>query len=278
MASCEDLTPQQQSELNSLIQRVPLTSLSWIIGLFVACGLIAVGGFAFLVMNRPVVPWQKDLVVYVVVICGFAMFCLYAGIQRRQGYQKKIKQMLTRQPIVSWNYTEEDWKKWLEFAEGLGYGRTRNTTPGKVIFMVVFFGLIGGTLLTLTREDTNFVQGFGFCVGLLSLPVLVFYLYWKQLRQDWTHGPSEALIFEKGVFFHHKFVDWEDSPDEGVLVEVETEDQPVATLSIRMRSGNAKLAPHLKDMFIPIPHDQLNEARQLAKTLCQNVNVDEEEA
>ena len=34
-------------------------------------------------------------------------------------------------------------------------------------------------------------------------------------------------------------------------------------------------SPHLKDFIIPVPQDRIGEARQLARSLCQNVNLDE---
>lgn len=273
--SSHDLTPQEQDELNLLIERVPFTSLPWIVSLMVACGFVSLSGVVFLILNNSLSPALKHFVIYAVLILGFGAFGFWSALPRRSQYRERFEAMLARNPIVVWKYTDEEWEAWLEFSERLAFGRTRNTTPWKVAFMVICCSLVGGTLLYLMRSDTSFFEAFGVCVGLMSLPVPLYYLYWKHLRQDWERSPTEARMFQKAVFFHHKFVDWEENPDEGVLVEVETEDQPIATLSVRMRKGGAKLAPHLKDLSIPVPQDRIGEARQLARSLCQNVNLDE---
>ncbi|HVX61074.1 MAG TPA: hypothetical protein VHC19_10745 [Pirellulales bacterium] len=144
--------------------------------------------------------------------------------------------------------------------------------------IVVVCSMMGGALLHLARPATSFVEAFALWTGLMTLPLLLHYLYWKHLRQDWGRKSSEARLFENGVFFHHKFIDWSENPEAGVLVTLEAEEQPIATLSVKMRNGDAKLAPHLRELSIPVPQDQIDQTRRLARTLCQNVNLDEADA
>jgi len=63
-----------EQELDSLMNRVPFTSLPWIIGLIVACGLISLGGLVFLVTKAPL--QFRDFILNGVIIAGFSFFPL----------------------------------------------------------------------------------------------------------------------------------------------------------------------------------------------------------
>ncbi len=199
--SLSDLTPSEQDDLNSLIQRVPFTSLSWIICLMVVCGLSSLCGLAFLIVNAPVSPKQRHLVAYAILISGFGAFGFWSALPRRKRYREKFEEMLARSPIVSWKYTDEEWEEWLDFAERLSYGRTRNTVLWKVIFLVVVCSAVGGALLHLMRPGTPLIEAFVLCAGLMTLPFLLYHLYWKHLRQEWERRPSEARTLRERRLF-----------------------------------------------------------------------------
>ncbi|MCA9071099.1 MAG: hypothetical protein KDA84_19360, partial [Planctomycetaceae bacterium] len=71
-----ELSTDQQHKLDSLIRRVPFTSLPWIIGLVIVCGLIPIGGVIALIVNHPVQPVLKDFILYVSATSGLSVFLL----------------------------------------------------------------------------------------------------------------------------------------------------------------------------------------------------------
>lgn len=266
----------EQHQLDALIKRVPFTSLPLILMLLTGFGLLSVCGLILLVA-LPLQGMLKEALIYGIIISGFFAFAFWSLLTRRKEYKSKFKEMLTRTPILTWNYKEEDWDKWLKYTERIAFGNIRGTTPLMMTVMLILWGIAGGTMLSLSRTDTSFREGFLFCIGVMSLPVVLYYLYWKRLRFDWEREPSEARIFEDGIFFHHKFVDWKETPEKGVFLWVEREEQPIATLNVKIQGAGAKLAPHLKELILPIPHEQVTDMIRLARSLSQNVNYPVEE-
>lgn len=269
----------EQHELERLLARVPLTSLPWIVLVVVGAGTLALIALVFVVVRGgALAPAVRESVTLAMFAAGFVAFSASGLIPRRKKYRDHFQRMLSLTPLIVWTYTDAEWLRWQRSAMTMAYGRTSNTRPAKVCVLVLLFGLIPGVMLWLSRPVVPFLVYWGGGIFLLSLPVLLYFLYWRHLRRSWEQRPSEARIFATGVFFHHKYIDWTEASDQGVAVSVEaaTDDRPITLLRVETEARDAKLAPHLPALYIPIPDSQLPTAHDLASALSQNVMEDGE--
>ena len=264
-------------DLHSLMNRVPFSSLTGIIFSAVSLSAIALGAFACLAFASSLDHRIRQAIVHAIAVSGLAAFVSWSLLPRRNRYLGQFRSMLAQEPIVSWTYTETEWTAWQKYVNDLDYPRR---VPKKLFLAGVVFGAPAGLFLALTDNRGRpalavFVESYILCASICSLLAATVFLYWRTLLKSWKQRSGETLIFEHGVFFHHRFIDWSSDPEMGVRVEVEQSESPIAVLVVSTQKGQTGLAP-LMDFHAPIPFEQVETAIELARSLSQNVNTEDD--